>query len=222
MELNDQQLEALQGGLKDHTGSRFPPQSLDFKIPLVHNGHSIHVINEHHGQVLYLKWSQNQKMLATGGHKDNYVDVWNLTNIGGGLDPHALNNMMITSSSSPKNLRPLLQLRHIPIQNSPDDHQGPERSDESHYITSIQWSHSGDKLLTCASDNIARVWTMQGKLIGLFMPQNQLILSCWNKSDTFVATGGDETNILVWKPNQINKDPEFTLNQPGQIIEIAW
>ncbi len=29
-----------------------------------------------------------------------------------------------------------------------------------HFISSIQWSHSGEKLLTSAYDNIARVWSM--------------------------------------------------------------
>ena len=79
----------------------------------------------------------------------------------------------------------------------------PDRADENHFISSVQWSHSGQKLLTSAYDNIARVWSMQGKLEGLFRSQSSLIVSCWNKSDTLVASGGDETNVLVWNPNSI-------------------
>jgi WD40 repeat protein len=60
---------------------------------------------------------------------------------------------------------PWMQLRHISFA---DDNKMPERADENHFISSIQWSHSGDKLLTSAYDNIARVWSMQGKLEGLF------------------------------------------------------
>lgn len=79
----------------------------------------------------------------------------------------------------------------------------PERADDSHFISSIQWSHGGDRLLTSAYDNISRVWSMQGKLEGLFRSENSLIYSCWNKNDTLIASGGDETGILVWNPSSI-------------------
>ena len=52
------------------------PNNMDIMIPLVNNGTSIQVINEHHGEVIYLKWNPLQKLLATGGHNDNIVDIW--------------------------------------------------------------------------------------------------------------------------------------------------
>jgi len=48
---------------------------------------------------------------------------------------------------------------------------------------------------------------MQGKLNGLFTSANQLVVSRWNKTDTLVASAGDDTGILIWKPNLIKKDP---------------
>ena len=57
--------------------------------------------------------------------------------------------------------------------------------------------------MTSAYDNIARVWNLEGKLQGLLNAESSLIISSWNKSDTLVASGGDETNVLVWNPNQI-------------------
>lgn len=97
------------------------------------------------------------------------------------------------------------------------------RADENNYISSIQWSNQGDKLVTSAYDNIARVWNLEGRLQGLLNAESSLIISSWSKSDTLVASGGDETNVLVWNPNQIqNKEPLYTFNQPGQIIDIAW
>lgn len=38
------------------------------------------------------------------------------------------------------------------------------RGDENNFISSIQWSNQGDKLVTSAYDNIARVWNLDGKL----------------------------------------------------------
>ena len=98
----------------------------------------------------------------------------------------------------------------------------PERADENHYISSISWSHSGDKLLTSAYDNIARVWSMQGKLEGLFRSQNSIISSVWNKNDSLVASGGDETGVLVWNPNSIQKEALYHFKQAGTIMDIAW
>jgi hypothetical protein len=63
---------------------------------------------------------------------------------------------------------------------------------------------------------------MQGKMNGVFTCKNQLILSCWNKSDSLIASGGEDTHILVWKPNKFDQAPECVFEQPGQIIEIAW
>ena len=63
---------------------------------------------------------------------------------------------------------------------------------------------------------------MQGKLVGLFRAQSTLIFSTWNKSDSLVASGGDETNLLVWNPNSIQKEPMYKFTQPGQIIDISW
>jgi len=57
-----------------------------------------------------------------------------------------------------------MQLMHT----SKDKSELPIRADENHHISSIQWSHSGNYLLTSAHDNIARVWNLQGKLTGLF------------------------------------------------------
>jgi WD40 repeat protein len=139
------------------------------------------MINEHQGEIVHSKWNPNKKLLATGGNGDCFVDLWDLT----------------TNSS-----KPMKQLRHISGINA-NETTMPARSDENHYISSMQWSNNGDRLLTSAYDNIARVWNLDGKLQGLFSAQNSLIFSCWNKSDTLVASGGDETNVLVWNPNTI-------------------
>jgi WD40 repeat protein len=75
-----------------------------------------------------------------------------------------------------------------------------KRGDENHFISSIHWSNDGDRLLTSAYDNIARVFSLQGKIQGMFKTDNSIFCSSWNKSDTLVATGGDETNVHIWNP----------------------
>ena len=162
------------------------------------------MINEHHGEIFFAKWNPNKNYLATGGAGDCYVDVW---------DYNLLNSK---SSSGPA---PWMQLRHISVIN---EAEVPKRADDDHYISSIQWSNNGERLLTSAYDNISRVWNQQGKLEGLFKAQSSLIHSCWNKNDTLVASGGDETNVLIWNPNTIQKEPLYEFQQGGQIIDIAW
>ena len=115
------------------------------KIPLVHNGSSVMLVNEHLGEIAHSKWNPNKKILATGGNGDCFVDLWDLTQPFYG------------------SLKPMKQLRHISVMNT-NETQLPDRADENHYISSIQWSNHGDKLLTSAYDNIARVWNLEGKL----------------------------------------------------------
>ena len=182
------------------------------KIPLVSNCSSVLVINEHVGEIGHTKWNPTKSMLASGGNGDCFVNLWDTKDLSSSqsLNPNLLNS-----------LHPFKQLRHISVHES-NISQQPERADENHYISSIQWSNHGDKLLTSAYDNIARVWNLDGKLQGIYQAQSSLITSCWNKSDTLVASGGDETNIQVWNPTTLQKDPVYQFNQPGQIIDIAW
>jgi len=166
--------------------------------PLKHNGNSIHILNDHKGEIFFSKWNPTKNFLATGGAGDNVVDVWDFD--------------LINGKNGGPNQSPWLSLRHISVQN---EAEVPPRADENHYISSIQWSNNGEKLLTSAYDNISRVWSLQGKLQGLFKAQNSLICSYWNKSDTLVASGGDETNVLIWNPNSIQKEPLHELKQSG-------
>merc|ERR1740117_869458 len=103
------------------------------------------IVPEHSGEILHSKWNPFKKMLATGGTGDYYVDIW---------DFNLMNNMLPM---------PQTQLRHVDLPNS-SDLPLPSREDESHVISSVQWSYQGDRLLTSANDNIARVWSVQGKL----------------------------------------------------------
>lgn len=94
------------------------------KIPLVSNGHSVRVIKEHHGETFFAKWNPHQRLLATGGTGDMFVDIWDynlLSSQGmaisasgtGGAGSLSLNGMIqgppITEA------KPLIQLRHISL-----------------------------------------------------------------------------------------------------------
>ena len=46
------------------------------RIPLMPNGKSISIINEHKGDIFFSKWNPNKKVLATGGAGDCFVNVW--------------------------------------------------------------------------------------------------------------------------------------------------
>jgi WD40 repeat protein len=171
------------------------------KIPLQSNHSSVFVVPEHQGAIFFSKWNANRRILATGGAGDSWVNVWDL-------------------SGDTVNTKPLLQLRHISQSDQID--KMPDRADANHYISSVSWSNNGQMLLTSAYDNIGRSWNMQGQIQGLIKSQNSLICSCWNKSDTLVASGGDETGVLVWDPTKIQKEALKTFKQPGIIMDIAW
>jgi len=63
---------------------------------------------------------------------------------------------------------------------------------------------------------------MQGKLEGLLKLQNSIICSVWNKNDTLVASGGDDTGVQIWRPENIQKEPLYKFQQGGTIMDIAW
>ena len=88
------------------------------KIPLVHNGSSVMLVNEHLGEIAHSKWNPSKKILATGGNGDCFVDLWDLTQ-------PVLGTM-----------KPMKQLRHTSVMNT-NETQLPDRADENHYISSI-------------------------------------------------------------------------------------
>ena len=49
------------------------------KIPLVSNGSSVMLVNEHSGEIAHSKWNPNKRILATGGNGDSWVDLWDVT-----------------------------------------------------------------------------------------------------------------------------------------------
>lgn len=49
------------------------------KIPLVSNGSSVMLVNEHSGEIAHSKWNPNKRILATGGNGDSWVDLWDMT-----------------------------------------------------------------------------------------------------------------------------------------------
>ena len=190
-------------------------------IPLNPNGESIHVLNEHCGEILLLKWNQNKKYLATGGSGDNYVNVWDFGQLSKMSTDDLNPGNQTTSPSSPKIQLPIAQLRHInALTNGPN--QEPNRSDENYFISSIQWSTSGKYILTSAYDNIARVWDIKGDLKGLIKSENALMTASWNKSDTLIGSGGEDTGLFVWDPFKAQHKPLYKLDMPACIIDIAW
>mgnify|MGYP000411396478 FL=1 len=126
------------------------------KIPLENNGSSILVVNEHVGEIVHTKWNPTKPMLASGGNSDCFVNLWDTKDLS-----LSLNSNLLSS------IQPFKQLRHISVPEG-STNQKMDRADENHYISSIQWSNFGDKLLTSAYDNIARVWNLDGKLQGLY------------------------------------------------------
>lgn len=45
-------------------------------IPLKHNGNTLHILNDHKGEIFFSKWNPIKNLLATGGAGDNVVDIW--------------------------------------------------------------------------------------------------------------------------------------------------
>ena len=78
--------------------------ALTNKIPLVDNCGNLRIISEHKGLIFFSRWNPLQMMLATGGHGDNFVDVWDYNLIS--------KAKFSTSNVNPK---PLIQLQHIDL-----------------------------------------------------------------------------------------------------------
>jgi hypothetical protein len=76
---------------------------LNNKIPLISNGISIHMIEEHQGEIFFSKWNPFKRLLATGGAGDYFVNVWDYNQISAGSN--------IATLVSPA--LPVLWLRHI-------------------------------------------------------------------------------------------------------------
>ena len=110
----------------DEKQDRGPTLDSQIKVPLVTNGHSISVIDEHCGQVFFAKWNpaNGRRFCATGGAGDYFVDIW---------DFDTIRNQ--ASIKPPVPTRPLLQLRHISVTKS--DADIPARESDNHFISSI-------------------------------------------------------------------------------------
>ena len=110
----------------DDKQDRGPTLDSQVKVPLVTNGHSISVIDEHCGQVFFAKWNpaNGRRFCATGGAGDYFVDIW---------DFDTIRNQ--ASIKPPVPTRPLLQLRHISVTKS--DADIPARESDNHFISSI-------------------------------------------------------------------------------------
>ena len=67
--------------------------------------------------------------------------------------------------------------------------------------------------MTSAYDKIARAWSLDGKIEGVFHAKSQIIISVWNKNDTLVASAGDNNSIYIWNPTIVGHEAMFTLNQ---------
>mmetsp|Transcript_42051 Transcript_42051/g.40319 ORF Transcript_42051/g.40319 Transcript_42051/m.40319 type:complete len:88 (+) Transcript_42051:866-1129(+) len=78
-----------------------------------------------------------------------------------------------------------------------------------HFITSIQWNNTGEKVVTSASDGVARVWNDRGDiqciyragqdyLMSMGVINNLSLASKWNKEGQLIASGGTDKQILVW------------------------
>ena len=67
----------------DEKQDRGPTLDSQVKVPLVTNGHSISVIDEHCGQVFFAKWNpaNGRRFCATGGAGDYFVDIWDFDTI---------------------------------------------------------------------------------------------------------------------------------------------
>lgn len=50
--------------------------------------------------------------------------------------------------------------------------------------------HTGDRVVTSASDGFARVWSDKGELKSVFKYNNMLLASKWNKDSQLIASGG--------------------------------
>ena len=103
--------------------------ALTNKIPLVSNGQSVRVVKEHHGEIFFSKWNPHQRLLATGGTGDMFVDIWDYNllssqgmaiSASGTTSSGALALNGVIPGPPITEAKPLIQLRHISIPQGDD------------------------------------------------------------------------------------------------------
>jgi WD40 repeat protein len=77
--------------------------------------------------------------------------------------------------------------------------------------------------VTSASDGVARVWNDKGEIKCMFKATNMLLASKWNKDSTYIASGGQDQQIIIWKPTENSANQHFlSFKQDSDVIDIDW
>lgn len=77
--------------------------------------------------------------------------------------------------------------------------------------------------MTSASDGVARVWNDKGEVKCIFKANNMLLASKWSKDNQFIASGGQDKQILIWKPLENGQSiPTISFKQDSDVTDIDW
>jgi WD40 repeat protein len=90
-------------------------------------------------------------------------------------------------------------------------------------ITHIDWSPSGDRLVTASDDTTVRIWdATTGEQMLLFNGhEDRLWCVKWSPDGSQIASGSYDGNVIIWDPITGEDILTFSEHQ-GEVMSIAW
>jgi len=129
----------------------------------------VSVLPGHSGEVFTLAWNPRNGTLATGSG-DGCARVWRIIGVEG------------SGSGSSGSSELCTVLRHN------TGEFGKSRKDETHDVSSMDWSPDGTRLVTGSVDGRARIWNGSSLQHTLSLHAGQIYACQWNPSGSYVAT----------------------------------
>ena len=62
-------------------------------------------------------------------------------------------------------------------------------------VSSLHWNSAADRVVTSASDGLARVWSDKGEIKSIFNYNSMVMVSKWNKESSLIASGGEAKSV---------------------------
>jgi len=132
----------------------------------------------HQSEVFMCAWNSVYTDMIATGSGDASARIWKM--------------------GGPKAANGLGAVNLLPHGTGPSDQKNKD-------VTTLEWSSDGKLLATGSYDGVARVWSMEGKLVHILKGHKGPIFSLkWNKKGNYLLSGSYDKTTIVWDVSSVS------------------